>query len=194
MPSDITRTYAAAPGALRRPHRRARTRPSCGCARRSSRASDYREVHLSAHRILGDVLHEIGLTTLPGQARPGAGRDRACSSRMASAICWGCRCTMWAASWAMSTGRRAQASGRASVPAADAHARAGRGGDGRARHLSDRFVARGRARGQAPRAHRLGRGRSSSGRTAASGSRTTWWPRPRRPENMTRDAFAELAA
>ena len=29
---------------------------------------DYREVHLSAHRILGDVLHAIGLTNLPGQA------------------------------------------------------------------------------------------------------------------------------
>ena len=29
---------------------------------------DYREVHLSAHRILGDLLQQIGLTKLPGQA------------------------------------------------------------------------------------------------------------------------------
>jgi Xaa-Pro dipeptidase len=29
---------------------------------------DYREVHLSAHRILGDVMQRIGLTKLPGQA------------------------------------------------------------------------------------------------------------------------------
>src|ERR1700676_181772 len=28
---------------------------------------DYRDVHLSAHRILGDVLQQIGLTKLPGQ-------------------------------------------------------------------------------------------------------------------------------
>ena len=29
---------------------------------------DYRDVHLSAHRVLGDVMHKIGLTKLPGQA------------------------------------------------------------------------------------------------------------------------------
>jgi Xaa-Pro dipeptidase len=29
---------------------------------------DYRDVHLSAHRVLGDVMHKIGLTRLPGQA------------------------------------------------------------------------------------------------------------------------------
>ena len=29
---------------------------------------DYRDVHLSAHRVLGDVMHEIGLSKLPGQA------------------------------------------------------------------------------------------------------------------------------
>jgi Xaa-Pro dipeptidase len=29
---------------------------------------DYRDVHLSAHRLVGDVLHAIGLTKLPGQA------------------------------------------------------------------------------------------------------------------------------
>jgi Xaa-Pro dipeptidase len=29
---------------------------------------DYRDVHLSAHRVLGDVMQKIGLTKLPGQA------------------------------------------------------------------------------------------------------------------------------
>jgi Xaa-Pro dipeptidase len=29
---------------------------------------DYRDVHLSAHRFLGDVMREIGLSKLPGQA------------------------------------------------------------------------------------------------------------------------------
>ena len=29
---------------------------------------DYRDVHLSAHRRLGDVMQQIGLTKLPGQA------------------------------------------------------------------------------------------------------------------------------
>ena len=34
---------------------------------------DYREVHLSAHRLIGDVLEQIGLTTLEGQAALEAG-------------------------------------------------------------------------------------------------------------------------
>jgi len=34
---------------------------------------DYREVHLTAHRLLGDVLHRVGLTKLGGQAAVEAG-------------------------------------------------------------------------------------------------------------------------
>jgi Xaa-Pro dipeptidase len=34
---------------------------------------DYRQVHLSAHRLVGDVLEQIGLTTLEGQAALEAG-------------------------------------------------------------------------------------------------------------------------
>ncbi len=34
---------------------------------------DYRDVHLSAHRVLGDVMQKIGLTKLPGQAALEAG-------------------------------------------------------------------------------------------------------------------------
>ena len=65
--ADITRTHAASPGlfaelidALDGAQQRLCTEIVCG--------RDYREVHLSAHRILGDVLRDIGLTKLSGQA------------------------------------------------------------------------------------------------------------------------------
>jgi Xaa-Pro dipeptidase len=65
--SDITRTYAAAPSrfadlveALDAAQRLLCTEIVAG--------RDYREVHLSAHRILGDVMQRIGLTKVPGQA------------------------------------------------------------------------------------------------------------------------------
>ncbi len=65
--ADITRTYAAEPGvfadlidALNAAQLRLCAEIIPGC--------DYRDVHLSAHRILGDVLFEIGLSKLPGQA------------------------------------------------------------------------------------------------------------------------------
>jgi Xaa-Pro dipeptidase len=64
--SDITRTYAAAPGrfadlveALD-----AAQRALCG---EIVAGRDYRDVHLSAHRRLGDVMRQIGLTKIPGQ-------------------------------------------------------------------------------------------------------------------------------
>src|ERR1700734_300390 len=65
--SDITRTYAASPSrfadlvqALDTAQRQLCTEIVAG--------RDYREVHLSAHRILGDVMQRIGLTKVPGQA------------------------------------------------------------------------------------------------------------------------------
>jgi Xaa-Pro dipeptidase len=65
--SDITRTYAAAPG------RFADLVEALDAAQRALCAEivagrDYREVHLSAHRILGDVMQRIGLIKIPGQA------------------------------------------------------------------------------------------------------------------------------
>jgi Xaa-Pro dipeptidase len=64
--SDITRTYAASPGrfadlvdAVNGAQLRLCDEIVTG--------RDYREVHLSAHRILGDVMHEIGLTKVPGE-------------------------------------------------------------------------------------------------------------------------------
>jgi Xaa-Pro dipeptidase len=70
--SDITRTYSAGPG------RFAELIDALNAAQLRLCAEivpgrDYRDVHLSAHRILGDVLHEIGLTKLPGQAALEAG-------------------------------------------------------------------------------------------------------------------------
>jgi len=65
--SDITRTYAAFPG------RFADLVEALDSAQRVLcdeivAGRDYRDVHLSAHRILGDVMQSMGLTKLPGQA------------------------------------------------------------------------------------------------------------------------------
>jgi Xaa-Pro dipeptidase len=64
--SDITRTYAAAPG------RFADLVAAVDGAQRALcgeivAGRDYRDVHLSAHRRLGDVMRQIGLTKIPGQ-------------------------------------------------------------------------------------------------------------------------------
>ncbi len=65
--SDITRTYAAAPG-LYAELIKALDAAQLRLCQEIVAGRDYREVHLSAHRILGDVLLEVGLTKLPGQA------------------------------------------------------------------------------------------------------------------------------
>ena len=65
--SDITRTYAAG---------RSRYADLVDAVDAAQLAlcdeivagRDYRDVHLSAHRLLGDVMHNIGLSKLPGQA------------------------------------------------------------------------------------------------------------------------------
>jgi Xaa-Pro dipeptidase len=64
--SDITRTYAAYPS------RFADLVESLDGAQRALcdevvAGRDYREVHLSAHRRLGDLMQQMGLTRLPGQ-------------------------------------------------------------------------------------------------------------------------------
>lgn len=65
--SDITRTYAAAPGLFADllEGTEAAQRRLC---QEVAAGRDFREIHLSAHRILGDVLQQIGLTKLPGQS------------------------------------------------------------------------------------------------------------------------------
>lgn len=70
--SDITRTYASGPG------RFADLVEAVDGAQRQLcneivAGRDYRDVHLTAHRVLGDVMQRIGLTTLPGQASVEAG-------------------------------------------------------------------------------------------------------------------------
>jgi Xaa-Pro dipeptidase len=65
--SDITRTHAAFPS------RFADLVEALDAAQRVLcneivAGRDYREVHLSAHRSLGDVMQRVGLTKLPGQA------------------------------------------------------------------------------------------------------------------------------
>ena len=64
--SDITRTYPAAPG------RFADLVAALDAAQRLLcdevvPGRDYRDVHLTAHRVLGDVMQRIGLTRLSGQ-------------------------------------------------------------------------------------------------------------------------------
>ncbi len=70
--ADITRTYAAQPGlyadfiaALDEAQRKL-----CG---EIVPGRDYRDVHLSAHRLLGDCMHAMKLIQLPGQAALEAG-------------------------------------------------------------------------------------------------------------------------
>jgi Xaa-Pro dipeptidase len=65
--SDITRTYAAAPSRFADLVEALDGAQRLLCAEIVA-GRDYREVHLSAHRILGDVMQQIGLTKVPGQA------------------------------------------------------------------------------------------------------------------------------
>jgi Xaa-Pro dipeptidase len=70
--ADITRTYSAAPGLYCDLIDALDTAQLELCAQIVA-GRDYRDVHLSAHRILGDVLEAIGLTKLGGQAAMEAG-------------------------------------------------------------------------------------------------------------------------
>jgi Xaa-Pro dipeptidase len=70
--ADITRTYAKQPGRFADLVQAMDTAQLKLCAEIVA-GRDYREVHLSAHRILGDVMQGIGLTKLPGQAALEAG-------------------------------------------------------------------------------------------------------------------------
>jgi Xaa-Pro dipeptidase len=65
--SDITRTYAAAPGRYADLVTAVDQAQQVLCGEIVA-GRDYREVHLSAHRILGDVMQSVGLSKLPGQA------------------------------------------------------------------------------------------------------------------------------
>jgi len=65
--SDITRTYATAPGLFADLLEGVDGAQQQLC-REVVAGRDYREIHLSAHRILGDALQRIGLTKLPGQS------------------------------------------------------------------------------------------------------------------------------
>jgi Xaa-Pro dipeptidase len=65
--SDITRTYAAEPG-IYGDLVSALDEAQLLLCDEIVAGRDYRAVHLTAHRVLGDVMHRIGLTKLPGQA------------------------------------------------------------------------------------------------------------------------------
>jgi Xaa-Pro dipeptidase len=65
--ADITRTYAANSG-LYADLIHGLNATQLGLCQEIVAGVDYREVHLSAHRLLGDLMHELGLIKLPGQA------------------------------------------------------------------------------------------------------------------------------
>jgi Xaa-Pro dipeptidase len=65
--SDITRTYARSAGRFA-DLVEAVDQAQLALCDEIVAGRDYRDVHLSAHRILGDVLQQVGLTKLPGQA------------------------------------------------------------------------------------------------------------------------------
>jgi Xaa-Pro dipeptidase len=64
--SDITRTYAASPGRFA-DLVDATNRAQLQLCDEIVAGQDYREVHLSAHRILGDVMHQMGIIRVPGE-------------------------------------------------------------------------------------------------------------------------------
>ena len=65
--SDITRTYAKSSGRFA-DLVQAMDKAQLALCSEIIAGRDYRDVHLSAHRILGDVMQQVGLTKLPGQA------------------------------------------------------------------------------------------------------------------------------
>ena len=70
--ADITRTYAASPGRFAELIE-ATNRAQLRLCDEIVDGKDYREVHLTAHRVLGDVMHEVGLTRVNGQSALEAG-------------------------------------------------------------------------------------------------------------------------
>jgi Xaa-Pro dipeptidase len=70
--ADVTRTYAHKPGRFGELIAAVERAQLALCAEITP-GRDYREVHLSAHKRLGDVLHEVGLCKLAGQAALEAG-------------------------------------------------------------------------------------------------------------------------
>lgn len=70
--ADITRTYSRSAGRFA-DLVQAMHKAQLALCDEIVAGRDYRDVHLSAHRILGDVMHRIGLTKLPGQAALEAG-------------------------------------------------------------------------------------------------------------------------
>jgi Xaa-Pro dipeptidase len=65
--SDITRSYAAGPGRYADLVAAVDEAQQVLCGEIIA-GRDYRDVHLSAHRRLGDVMQRVGLTKVPGQA------------------------------------------------------------------------------------------------------------------------------
>jgi Xaa-Pro dipeptidase len=70
--ADITRTYARSSGRFAELVK-AMDKAQLTLCDEIVAGRDYRDVHLSAHRVLGDVMHKVGLTKICGQAAVEAG-------------------------------------------------------------------------------------------------------------------------
>ncbi|HEX3914871.1 MAG TPA: Xaa-Pro dipeptidase [Steroidobacteraceae bacterium] len=70
--ADITRTYSRSTGRFA-DLVQAMHKAQLALCEEIVAGRDYRDVHLSAHRVLGDVMHKVGLSKLPGQAALEAG-------------------------------------------------------------------------------------------------------------------------
>jgi len=70
--ADITRTYARSAGRFA-DLVKAMDKAQLTLCDEIMAGRDYRDVHLSAHRVLGDVMHKVGLTKIAGQAAVDSG-------------------------------------------------------------------------------------------------------------------------
>ncbi len=157
--SDITRSYAAVPSRYADLVQAVDEAQQVLCTEIVA-GRDYREVHLSAHRVLGDVMQRIGLTKLPGQAALERGVTGVFFPHGIGHLL-GLQVHDVGGVMGDTSGQERQRPEGTSLPAAHAYARTRGGGDGGARHLPDRFLARRRTRRFAARPHRLGGGRGA---------------------------------
>ncbi len=152
---------------------------------------DYRDVHLAAHRILGDVMREVGLTKIPGQAALEAGVTSVFFPHGIGHLL-GLQVHDVGGVMGDTSGHERRAPLRPSLPAPHAHARTRRGGHSGARHLLHRFAAA-RGHADARRAHIdwkvVEELKPCGGVRIEDNVATT----ASKPENMTRDAFARVA-
>ena len=156
--SDITRTYAGGDRAFEQLIASLDAAQQRICAAVKP-GTDYRDVHLLAHRLVAGLLHDVGVIRCDADTAVANGVSAVFLPHGIGHLL-GLQVHDVAGFAQRRAGRRDCAPARSSVPAADARARAGIRRDDRARSLLHRHAARGGPRGPARPAHRLERGRA----------------------------------